>query len=99
MNKKELIRKTAEATGYTQKECARLLDAMLAITSAELSAGGDLLLTGFGSLRTKERAPRMGVSPRTGEPMEIPGGKTVIFKASGDLKAILDSKTDCGDHR
>lgn len=94
MNKKELIRRTAEATGKTQKECAALLDAMLEITAKELAEGGDLLLTGFGSLRTKDRAPRMGVSPRTGEAMEIPGGKTVVFKASGELKAMLDGKAE-----
>ena len=90
MNKKELIRKTAEATGKTQKECAALLDAMLEIAAKELIEGGNLLLTGFGSLSVKDRAPRMGIHPRTGEPMEISGGKTVVFKASGELKAELD---------
>ena len=94
MNKKELIRRTAEATGKTQKECAILLDAMLEIAARELAEGGDLLLTGFGSLRSKDRAPRKGVSPRTGEPMEIPGGKTVVFKASGELKAMLDGESE-----
>ena len=90
MNKKELIRKTAEATGKTQKECAALLDAMLEIAMKELSGGGNLLLTGFGSLSVKDRAPRMGVHPRTGEKMEISGGKTIVFKPSDDLKAALD---------
>lgn len=94
MNKKELIRRTAEATGKTQKECAALLDTMLEITANELAKGGDLLITGFGSLRTKDRAPRMGVSPRTGEAIEIPGGRTVVFKASGELKAMLDDETE-----
>lgn len=96
MNKKELIRRTAEATGKTQKECARILDAMLNITAKELAQGGDLLLTGFGSLRTKDRSPRMGTHPGTGNPIEIPGGKTIVFKASDELKAMLDGE-DIGE--
>jgi DNA-binding protein HU-beta len=90
MNKKELIRRTAKATGKTQKECTELLNVMLEITAKELCEGGDLLLTGFGSLRIKERAPRMGVHPATGEAVEIPGGKTVTFRPSDELKAMLD---------
>ena len=99
MNKKDLIRKTAEITGKTQKECAALLDVMLDIAAQELASGGDLLLTGFGSFNVKDRAPRKGVHPRTGESIEIPAGKTVLFKASGELKSMLDKQSDCyGGH-
>lgn len=95
MNKKELIRKVAEETGCTQKECAKILNTLLQIASHELSQdNGEVLLTGFGSLRTRKRAPRMGVSPKTGAPMEIPGGRTVLFKSGTALQALLDNSSD-----
>lgn len=91
MNKKELIRRTAAATGKTQKECAALLDAMLTIAANELAGGGDLLLTDFGALHVKDRSTRMGVHPATGEPIEIPAGRTVTFTPGGKLKAKLQA--------
>lgn len=91
MNKKELVRIAARQTGIPRADCERVLEALLEITSAELAEGGELLLSGFGALRIKERAPRMGVHPRSGEPMEIPAKKTVVFKTGGALQAKLDN--------
>lgn len=90
MNKKELIRLTSLQTGIPRADCERILDALLEITSDELAEGGELLLSGFGALRVKERASRIGVHPRTGEPMEISAKKTVVFKAGGALQAKLE---------
>ncbi|MBQ7355465.1 MAG: HU family DNA-binding protein [Clostridia bacterium] len=87
MNKKELIRATAEATGMTQKDCAAVLDAMLTAATKELASGGEISITGFGALRVKERAARKGVNPKTGESIDIPAGKGVSFKAG---TALLD---------
>lgn len=90
MNKKELIRLTSQQTGIARADCERVLDTLLAITSDELAEGGELLLSGFGSLRIKERAARTGVHPRTGEKVEIPAKKTAVFKAGTALQAKLD---------
>ncbi|MBQ8287527.1 MAG: HU family DNA-binding protein [Clostridia bacterium] len=85
MNKKELIRATAETTGMTQKDCAAVLDALLAATAKELASGGEVSITGFGALRVKERAARKGINPKTGETIDIPAGKGVSFKAGATL--------------
>ncbi|MGM9648021.1 MAG: HU family DNA-binding protein [Eubacteriales bacterium] len=87
MNKKELIRAAAEATGMTQKDCAAVLDALLTATAKELASGGEVAVTGFGALRVKDRAPRKGINPKTGEQIDIPAGKSVSFKAGS---ALLD---------
>ncbi len=92
MTKKELIRRVAKETGFTKAQCAAILDTILQTTAEELAEGGELLLTGFGSLRVKEHPPRKGVHPRTGEEMEIPGGRSVVFKAGKPLQELIDSK-------
>lgn len=92
MNKKELIRAAAEATGLTQKECNAVLDALLTAAAKELASGGEVSITGFGTLRIKERAARKGINPKTGEPIDIPAGKGVSFKASSALLEEISGK-------
>ena len=91
MTKKELIRRVAKETGFTKADCAAILDSILQTTAAELSEGGELLLTGFGKLSVKDYPSRKGVHPRTGEEMEIPGGRSVVFKAGKPLQELIDS--------
>lgn len=94
MTKKELIRKVAKQTGYTKAECSIILDAILHTAADELAEGGELLLTGFGSLRVKERPPRKGIHPRTGDAIEIPQGRTIVFKAGTPLQSRLEPPSD-----
>ena len=91
MTKKELIRRVAKETGFTKADCTAILDSILQTTAAELAEGGELLLTGFGKLSVKDHSPRKGVHPRTGEEMEIPGGRSVVFKAGKPLQELIDS--------
>ena len=91
MTKKELIRRVAKETGFTKAQCAAILDTILQTTAEELAGGGELLLSGFGSFRVKEYPPRKGVHPRTGKEMEIPGGRSVVFKAGKPLQELIDT--------
>lgn len=98
MTKKELIRRVAKETGYTKAECAAILDAILQTTTEELTGGGELLISGFGALRVKERSSRKGVHPRTGEEIEIPEGRAVVFKAGKPLQDLIDAMDDTPKH-
>lgn len=90
MNKKQLIQKAAEKSGFTQKETTELLDTILEIATDELADGGNVLLTGFGCLEAKTRKARKGAHPRTGEPIDIPPVHTVVFRTGSSLQAKLD---------
>ena len=91
MTKKELIRRVAKETGFTKAECAAILDSILQTTADELASGGELLISGFGALRVKERSSRKGVHPRTGEEIDIPEGRSVVFKAGKPLQERIDA--------
>ena len=92
MNKKDLIRAAAEATGMTQKDCAAVLEAVLAAATKELAKGNDVTVAGFGAFRVKERDARMGINPKTGESIQIPASKSVSFKASAALSTEVSGK-------
>lgn len=90
MNKKQLIQKTAEKTGFSKNEVSLLIDALIEVTADELAAGGSVLLTGFGCLEAKTRKARKGAHPRTGEPIDIPEVHTAVFRAGSALQERLN---------
>ena len=54
-----------------------------------LSGGEDVTITGFGTFGITERAAREGRNPQTGEPMQIPAGKTPRFRPGTQLKRAV----------
>ena len=71
------------------KEGEKALDAVLEILHAELAAGRDIALYGFGTFKVTERSERKGRNPRTGEEMTIPASKAVKFVPSAALKDAI----------
>jgi DNA-binding protein HU-beta len=86
MNKTDLINKVAEATQMTKKDAAKSVEAVFNAITDALRAGEKVQLIGFGNFEVKERAPRKGRNPQTGEEIEIPATKVPSFKAGKQLK-------------
>ncbi len=89
MTKTDLINSLAENFDITKKDAGLFLNAILTEITDTLSAGEDVILTGFGSFKVVERAARTGVNPQTGAKIEIPATKVPRFKASKKLKEIV----------
>lgn len=91
MNKKELIRATAEKAGVTQKLVGEILEATLETITDTLVAGDEVAITGFGKFSVTERVARKGINPSTMEEIEIEASKTAKFKAGSTLKETLNA--------
>ena len=91
MNKKDLVKTTAEKLEMTQKTVGEVLDTLLEVITDELVEGGEIALTGFGKFSVTERAARKGVNPSTLEEIEIAASKTAKFKAGSNLKDALNA--------
>lgn len=89
MTKSELIKATATATGETVVNTTRIVNALFDEITNALAAGEKITIVGFGTFDVRERAGRMGINPRTGEPLRIDAKKTPAFKASSALKNIV----------
>ena len=85
MNKGELIAKITEA-GLSKKDARIAVDAVIATIGDALAKGESVQLSGFGTFSVKERAPREGRNPRTGEVVKIKAAKAPVFKAGKTLK-------------
>ena len=51
-------------------------------------------LRGFGSFKVKERRSRKARNPRTGDAVAVPSKLVPYFKASNELKALVDGDLD-----
>jgi DNA-binding protein HU-beta len=92
MNKKDLINSISEQSDITLADAERAINAITSNITAELAAGGNVSLIGFGSFQVKERAERTGRNPQTGETIKIAAAKIPSFKAGKSLKDTVNSK-------
>jgi len=89
VNKTELVAKVAERANLTKKDAARAVDAVFDSIMEALKAGDKVQIVGFGNFEVRDRKPRKGRNPQTGEEIEIPGGKVPAFKPGKGLKEAI----------
>lgn len=93
VNKVELIESLASRTNLSKADAGRAVDALFkadGIIAGELSGGGRVQITGFGTFQVRDRAARTGRDPRTGQPIAINAAKVPAFKAGQGLKDALN---------
>lgn len=89
MTKKELVDTVAEKLNISSKSAENaVLTTMVAIMEG-LSGSGIVTIPSFGTFSVAERAARKGRNPRTGEAVEIPAKKVVVFKPGKVLKETI----------
>lgn len=86
MNKAEIIALVALKADLSKTDAEKAINEMLIAIEDSLVKGEEVKLSGFGGFETRVRKPRLGVSPKDGKPIEIPGGRTIVFKPSKLLK-------------
>jgi DNA-binding protein HU-beta len=88
MTKTQLVAALAEELDADKKTAGAALDAVVAIITREVSAGGAVTLPGVGKIYCRERPERMVRNPQTGEQMKKDADKVVKMTIA---KALKDS--------
>jgi DNA-binding protein HU-beta len=89
MNREELLDAVAQKTHMSKRDINAALDATLSTIADSLRTGDKVTLVGFGTFQVKERAPRVGRNPRTGQPMTIEARKAATFTPGKALNESL----------
>jgi DNA-binding protein HU-beta len=89
MNKTELVKAVAERAELTQKDAAKVLDALFDTITQTLAKEEKIQLIGFGTFEVRDRAARKGRNPQTGEEIDIAASKVPAFKAGKELKEAV----------
>jgi integration host factor subunit beta len=92
MTKAELVEKVADKIQLTKKQTEAVVNILLNCITEALSEGDKVELRGFGSFRIRNRNPREGRNPKTGDTVQIPAKRVPFFKAGKELREMVDSQ-------
>lgn len=92
MTKADLINIVARKLEITQVQAGIIVEAALRSIVNALQNGQEVEIRGFGSFRFRNRAPRKGRNPKTGEKVDVPPKKIPYFKMGKELKALLNGQ-------
>jgi integration host factor subunit beta len=90
MTKAELVTQVALKTELTKQQSAEVVDLLLECIIKALQAGDKVELRGFGSFRRRDRRPRLGRNPKTGEVVAVSAQSVPFFKTGKMLQARLN---------
>ena len=91
MIRSELVKKLEdENPGLTPEEVERIVDLFFSQIVQRLADGGRVELRGFGAFSTRDRNPRKGRNPRTGEAVDVPAKSVPYFKPGKEVRERLN---------
>lgn len=90
VTRKELALAVNEKLGLSQRNASEMVDTIFSTMKETLVSGESLKLVQFGTLSVRDKAPRRGRNPRTGESMTITKRKMVSFRPSKRLRELLN---------
>ncbi len=90
VTRKELAISVNNKLGVSQRNAAEIVDTVFATMKRTLISGESIKLVQFGTLTVRDKAPRRGRNPRTGESMTITKRKMVSFRPSKRLRERLN---------
>src|SRR5689334_24999048 len=96
MTKADLIEEVSRLADVTRRDSEVIVETIFDSIVRSLRAGDKIEIRGFGSFRTRQRNPRVGRNPKTGDRVEVPAKKIPFFKPSKELKDIVNNSPDQG---
>ncbi len=85
LTKNDIVAKVYDV-GFTKNKATDAIESLLDIIKSSLAAGEDVLISGFGKFCVKDKKPRRGRNPATGQDLILRERKVVTFKCSGKLR-------------
>jgi integration host factor subunit alpha len=93
MTKADIVDKVCEQVGgFSKKEAADLVDQVFDTIKAVLETGEKIKISGFGNFVVREKKPRPGRNPQTGQEITIEARRVLTFKPSNVLKTALNGE-------
>ncbi|HEY1402470.1 MAG TPA: HU family DNA-binding protein [Terriglobales bacterium] len=94
MTKADLIEEVSRLAELTRKDSEVIVDTIFDSVVRSLRVGDKIEIRGFGSFRTRQRKPRVGRNPKTGDRVEVPAKKIPFFKPSKELKDLVNNSAE-----
>ena len=90
MNKSQIVDKIANKVEISKTKAEQALDEVMSSIKNALKKNDTVTLVGVGTFSVNSRASRMGINPRTKQPIKIKASKAPKFKAGKAFKDFLN---------
>src|SRR6266699_3337285 len=94
MTKAELVEEVSRVSDLTKKDSEVIVDTVFKSIVDALHRGEKIELRGFGSFRLRQREPRKGRNPKTGDKVDVPPKRVPYFKPGKELKDLINRESD-----
>jgi len=94
MTKADIVETLYEKVGFSKKEAADLVELVFDTIKERLSHGDKIKISGFGNFVIREKKPRMGRNPQTGDTIEISARRVLTFRPSQVLRAEVNGSLE-----
>ena len=92
LTKAEIVDLLFEKVGLNKREAKDFAESFYEEISTQLEQGVGVKLSGFGNFQLRDKAPRPGRNPKTGEDIPITARRVVTFHPSPKLKNMVEDK-------
>jgi integration host factor subunit beta len=92
MIKADLINRISKELNIPKQEAETGVNLFFDTIKDAILKGEEIEVRGFGSFRFRQRPPRSGRNPRTGDPVAVPPKKVLYFKPSKLLKELINKE-------
>jgi integration host factor subunit alpha len=92
MTKADLVDKIFEKIGLSKKEAQEIIEMLFDTMKQTFVEGESVKISGFGTFNVRNKVARRGRNPKTGEELEISPRKVITFRASNQLKDVLEKQ-------
>jgi integration host factor subunit beta len=90
MTKVDLVDNVVELGDLTRRDGEIIVETLFESIIGALKADDKVEVRGFGSFRTRQRKPRTGRNPKTGEAVAVPAKRVPYFKPSKELRDLMN---------
>jgi integration host factor subunit alpha len=90
LTKAELADLLFDKVGLNKREAKDIVDTFFSEIRDSLAQGVEVKLSGFGNFQVRDKPPRPGRNPKTGEVIPIAARRVVTFHASQKLKGVVE---------
>ena len=90
ITKDSLVEMVHNEIGLNKRDAKELIESFFEQIKKSLEEGNDIKLSGFGNFNLRDKAPRPGRNPKTGEEVTISSRRVVTFKSGLKLKSKLE---------
>ena len=90
MTKADISEKISDKCRLNKKESQDIIEELFSIMKETLEGGEELKISGFGKFEVKQKRPRKGRNPQTGQALTISARRILSFKPSALLREALN---------